>query len=98
MCLSLYYIHYYSGALLPGVGHEGVIGGVRHTKGHTKSASVSATGSSNRHSELQPLDTNIDAVLKRLVHSVLMQKSTSNFHPHFLITFLLNYFLRISIV
>lgn len=35
-------------------------------KGHTKSASISAAGT--RHSDLPPLDTNIDSALKRSVN------------------------------
>ncbi|XP_021963985.1 MAP/microtubule affinity-regulating kinase 3 isoform X8 [Folsomia candida] len=48
-----------SGALLP-VGGGGEVGA--RAKGHTKSASISAAGS--RHSDLPPLDTNIDSALK----------------------------------
>ena len=41
------------------------MGGEGTRKGHTKSASISAAGT--RHSDLPPLDTNIDAALKRSV-------------------------------
>lgn len=61
----MYYI-WCSGALLP-VGGGGEVGA--RAKGHTKSASISAAGS--RHSDLPPLDTNIDSALKRLVFLLL---------------------------